>query len=148
MAIHPLIFVLLAASAGIAVGMQAPVNAALGRSLGSGVMAACLSFGIGFLALLLVGLVIGQGKAMAAAPGLPLWQFLGGMLGAFFVWAMLTSVPVVGVLTATAGLIMGQMVAALVIDMVGAFGLPRHPVSWQRLLAVAMVAGGLILSRA
>jgi transporter family-2 protein len=47
-----------------------------------------------------------------------------------------------------AALIFGQVTAALVLDAVGAFGLPVVAITWQRLVAAAMILGGLILSRA
>jgi len=39
------------------------------------------------------------------------------------------------------------LAAALTIDAVGAFSLPVREIGWTRLAAVAMVAGGLVLSR-
>jgi transporter family-2 protein len=57
------------------------------------------------------------------------------------------SVPHIGVLTAMGGVILGQMLGALVLDNIGAFGLPIHPVSPARIAAVLMIGGGLFLSR-
>jgi transporter family-2 protein len=54
----------------------------------------------------------------------------------------------VGILTAFAALLLGQLAAALALDASGAFGLPVHPVTPTRVLALALVAGGLLLSRA
>ena len=143
----PLLPVLLVIVAGAAVATQSPLNAALGRGIGSGLAAGAISFGVGFLALLIVTVLFGQGSSLLAIGKVPSGLLVGGVLGAFFVWAMLSSVPVLGVVTATAALILGQMSAALVLDMIGAFGLPKQPITWTRVGAVALVIAGLVLSR-
>lgn len=133
--------------AGIGFGIQAPLNAALGRGIGGGVAAAAISFGVGFAALLALTFVFGQGPALSRALAMPPLYWVGGLLGAVVVWAMLWSVPTIGILTAFAALLLGQLGAALVLDAMGAFAAPVHPVTPTRVLALLMVAGGLILSR-
>ena len=51
---------------GTASAMQAPINAALARELGGTIPAVVVSFGVGFLVLLVVG-QFGQRKGHAAA---------------------------------------------------------------------------------
>jgi transporter family-2 protein len=143
---QPLVHVALIALGGAAIAVQAPINSALGRTLASPLAAATLSFGVGFVALLLLSLLTGDG-ALARAMGAPAWQLAGGLLGAFYIWVMVSGVSSLGALTAFATLIFGQLAAALLVDHLGAFGLATQPVSFQRLLAVALVGAGLILSR-
>ncbi|MEL6587477.1 MAG: DMT family transporter [Pseudomonadota bacterium] len=133
--------------AGIGFGIQAPMNAALGKGLGSGLAAATVSFGVGFVALLVLTLVAGQGAPLLGIAGQPALLLIGGLFGAFVVWSMLWSVPTIGILTAFAALLLGQLSAALVLDALGAFGTPVSPITPKRILAVALVAGGLVLSR-
>lgn len=133
--------------AGLGFAVQAPLNAALGRGIGGGVAAAAISFGVGFAALLGLTLAFGQGPALVRATAMPPLYWAGGLLGAVVVWAMLWSVPTIGILTAFAALLLGQLSAALVLDAVGAFAATVHPITPTRVLALAMVAGGLILSR-
>lgn len=133
--------------AGLGFAVQAPLNAALGRGIGGGVAAAAISFGVGFAALLALTIVFGQGGALLRATSMPPVYWLGGLLGAIVVWAMLWSVPTIGILTAFAALLLGQLSAALVLDALGAFAAPVHAITPTRVLALVMVAGGLILSR-
>lgn len=142
--ILPLLVVM---AGGAAVALQGPVNAALGRAVGSGLAAAAISFCVGFLVLVALVFASGRGEALAGALRVPPALLIGGALGAFFVWAMLWSVPLVGVLTASAALILGQMCAALLLDWIGAFGLPRRVPDVTRIAAVALVAAGVVLSR-
>ncbi len=139
--------VVLVALGGAAIAVQAPVNGALGKVLQSPVAAAAVSFGIGFACLLALTLAGGSGAA-GRLGSVPAWQFAGGLLGAFYVWAMVSSVSALGVVTALAALVLGQLGAALLIDHFGAFGVAVQPISARRLLAVVLVGAGLILSRA
>ena len=106
-----------------------------------------ISFGIGFLLLLV--LVAGRSTlpSLAVVKAVPWWCWTGGALGAFYVWAVLWSVPKLGVVTTFATLILGQLAAALVLDAIGAFGLPVKEITLQRVGAVALVCSGLVLSR-
>ncbi len=132
---------------GVAIAVQAPINAALGRSVGSGLAAAAVSFGVGFAALIVVSLATSGAAPFEKASGVPWWQLAGGLLGAFYVWSVIAGLSGLGVLTALVALILGQLGAALVLDHLGAFGLPAQPVSLRRVVAVTLVAAGLLLSR-
>lgn len=132
---------------GIFLSSQAPINAALARSLGDPLTAACISFGVGFLVLAVISAFRGalpSGNAIASAPW---WSWLGGLLGAFYVAVVIWGVPQLGVVSTVAALILGQVAAALILDAVGAFGLPVQPISWQRLVAAGLILSGLVLSR-
>lgn len=142
-----LIAILIVAVAGVAVAIQAPLNAALGRSIGSSVAAGAISFGVGFLVLLGVTFLVGQGSAFARVSTAPPLLLLGGLFGAFFVWSMLWAVPTLGVLTAITALIAGQMMGALVLDATGMFGLTVQAITPTRIAAAALVGAGVVLSR-
>lgn len=126
---------------------QAPINAALAKSIGDPVMAACISFGIGFVVLAAISVFRGSWPSGSAVAAAPWWSWLGGFLGAFYVAVVIWGVPQLGVVSTVAALIFGQVAAALVLDAVGAFGLPVQAITWQRLVAAAMILGGLVLSR-
>ena len=143
----PVLALIFMALAGLAVAIQAPLNSALGRTIESSLTAAAVSFGVGFMALVLLVALSGDSAAFGRAALAPRWLLLGGLLGAFFVWASLWSVPVLGVLTTTAALILGQMVGAMVLDYIGAFGIAARDLSWTRLTAALLVGAGVILSR-
>ena len=67
-----------------------------------------------------------------------LWHLSGGALGAFYVWAALWGVPILGVVTMVSALVLGQMLVALLIDTFGPFGLPVRELSVQRIAAVLL----------
>lgn len=133
--------------AGVAMAVQAPINAALGRSLGASVPAAAVSFGTGCLVLTALALVLGQGSGFLAMGRAAPWQFVGGALGAIYVWGSIWSVGSLGVVSMLAAVILGQMLGAMALDALGAFGLPVRELSLTRVLAVVLVAAGLVLSQ-
>jgi transporter family-2 protein len=133
---------------GVAIALQAPVNAALARELGGPVPAAAVSFGVGFVVLLIIALVQGQGGAFLKLPQVPGWMLFGGCLGAWYVLTAVWGVSHLGVLTLVSALILGQMTAAMVIDATGALGVATREVTPTRIAAAGLVMAGLILSRA
>ncbi|KAJ04455.1 DMT family transporter [Sulfitobacter mediterraneus] len=143
----PLIALGLVALAGCAVALQTPINAALGRSLGSGVAAAAVSFGVGFLVLLAVLSLSGDIGSLGRITMAPPVLFIGGALGAFYVWTVLWAIPTLGALTTITALILGQLSAALLIDAAGLFGLAVQAITPIRLAAAALVGAGVVLSR-
>ena len=133
--------------AGAALAIQAPINGALGRSLGSPIGAAAVSFAVGLIVLLGLTLLMTGPQTFIKIADVPGWQLFGGLLGAFYVSAVLWGVSSLGVLSTMAALIMGQMAAALVLDGQGLLGLPVQALTPQRLAAAGLVAAGLVLSR-
>jgi transporter family-2 protein len=132
---------------GAAVSLQAPINAALGRELGAPVPAAAVSFGVGFLVLMAVALLQGQGASFLKLSTVPAWTLLGGFLGAWYVFTAVWGVSSLGVVTLVAALILGQMATALVIDATGALGMAVREITPTRIAAAGLVMAGLLLSR-
>jgi bacterial/archaeal transporter family-2 protein len=135
----------LAAGAGILVGMQAPVNSRLGRNLGS-VQAATFSFLVGSLALVLVAIVFygGLGSFTEAAKA-PAWAWIGGLLGAVYVTVAILTVRTLGVSGLTALVIAGQLAAAVVIDRFGLLGIARQPIAATRIVGLVLLVIGVAL---
>jgi bacterial/archaeal transporter family-2 protein len=137
--------VALAAMAGVLVGMQAPVNSRLGRSLGS-VQAATFSFLVGSLALVLIASLFYGGLGSFASVGkAPWWALFGGLLGAVYVTVAILTVRTLGVSALTAAVIAGQLSAAVVIDRFGLLGVARQPIGATRVLGLVLLVVGVLL---
>jgi transporter family-2 protein len=133
--------------AGLALGVQASINAHLGRALADPIVASCISFGVGFAVLLLLSLPRIAALEWSAVRDLPWWAWTGGAIGTIYMVSMVVGVPRLGVLTMVTAVVLGQVCASLVLDAVGAFGGAVVGVSWQRLLAAACLLAGVVLSR-
>ena len=132
---------------GIALSMQAPLNATLAHGAGDTVFAACVSFLLGFLVLFVIVALRGAWPGTTQLAQVPWWAWMGGIFGAFYVFSLTLAVSTLGALSAIAALVFGQLIAALVLDSVGAFRLPVHEITWQRIAAMVLVLSGLVLSR-
>ena len=142
-ALAPLLAALLA---GIGLAVQPPTNAALGRSIGSVLVAALVSFAVGTVVLFAAWLIADRTPLSNIRDARP-WMFLGGAYGAFFVSAAAFAAPRLGLAAMLTIMIATQLVAALVIDRYGLIGLPRTPVSGMRIAGVALVLAGVVLVR-
>ncbi|HWX45685.1 MAG TPA: DMT family transporter [Solirubrobacteraceae bacterium] len=137
--------VILAAGAGVLVGMQAPINARLGRALGS-IQAASLSFIVGTVALVTISVISSGGLGTfndLSRP--PWWAFIGGLLGATYVTVAILTVRTLGVSALTAAVIAGQLTIAVVIDRFGLLGVARQPIGPQRIVGLVLLVIGVAL---
>ncbi len=131
--------------AGGFIALQAPINAGLGKAVGS-IPAASISFSIGTAALVAITLLVGGGYGkIGAIGGLPWHYLLGGLLGAIYVTTALIAVQTLGAGGVTAATIAGQLTMSVVLDRFGAFGLEQRELSPLRLLGVGLLAVGTIL---
>jgi transporter family-2 protein len=55
--------------------------------------------------------------------------------------------PSLGVASTITLLVLGQLIASVLIDHFGAFGVAPRPVGWERLLGVVLVLAGVVLVR-
>ncbi|MEM7289589.1 MAG: DMT family transporter [Pseudomonadota bacterium] len=132
---------------GICIALQPPINTALGGHLGSGLMAAMISFGVGFVALVLLNVMSSDLKMLGQLRTAPIWMFAGGLLGAVLVYFSLLNVAKLGSLTMVATIVFGQLIAALVIDKIGFGSLQVQDVSVSRVFAIVLIGVGIVLTR-
>lgn len=137
--------VVLAAAAGVLVGMQAPVNSRLGRDLGS-VQAATFSFLLGSLALVLIASLFYGGLGSLGSVGqAPWWALFGGLLGAVYVTVAILTVRTLGVSALTAAVMAGQLGAAVVIDRFGLLGVAKQSIGASRIVGLVLLVVGVLL---
>jgi len=127
--------------------LQAPTNAMLARAVNSPVNAALVSFAVGLAALLVLALGLGVRPNAGAVRELPWYAWIGGLYGAFFVVAATFAMPRMGITYFIALLIGGQLLVALILDHLGAFGLTREPISLARLGGVLLIFAGVVMAR-
>jgi transporter family-2 protein len=137
--------VLLGVGAGCLVGMQAPINSRLGKTVGS-LQAATVSFLVGTIALLVIAAFVRGGLGnLAHATRAPWWALVGGLLGAVYVSVALVAVRTLGASGLTAVVITGQLVISVAIDRFGLLGVARQAIGVQRIAGLALLAAGVLL---
>lgn len=142
-----LIPMLLVLAAGCMIALQAPTNAILARAGGSPVLAALISFAVGTLVLLMVWLATGPRSRPATFGSLPAYAWFGGAYGAVYVAVAAYAAPRIGLASLITIGIAGQICAALLLDHLGALGLPREPVNLGRIAGALLVVAGVVLVR-
>jgi transporter family-2 protein len=137
--------VFLGAGAGCLVGLQAPINSRLGKSVGT-VQAATFSFLVGTLALILIAQFwqggLGELRHVGRAPW---WALVGGLLGAVYVTVALVAVRTLGASGLTAVVITGQLAISVVIDRFGLVGVARQQIGPARILGLVLLVAGVAL---
>lgn len=135
----PFIFALVA---GITMAVQGSLNTALGKVIGL-LEATFMVHVIGTLALVVFLFFLQLGKGdLGRIVQAPWYTYLGGLLGVLIVYAVVASIPKLGVAVATTAIIVGQVSTALFIDHFGLFGLKEVPFTWWKLLGLVLLATG------
>ena len=141
-------FALLAVGAGVSFVMQQAVNADLRSALGSAAWAGFVSYLGGTLCMLVLAAALRDGVPSAAAVlRSSWWAWSGGFFGAIYIAISILLVPRLGTTTFIGSLIAGQMVASLIFDNYGWFGLAERPADPMRIFGVLLLIGGVILIR-
>jgi transporter family-2 protein len=137
--------VLLGVSAGALVGMQAPINSRLGKSVGTA-QAATFSFLVGTVALLLLASFWHGGLGnLSRVTDAPWWALIGGLLGAVYVSVALVAVRTLGASGLTAVVITGQLAISVVIDRFGLLGIAKQHIGASRILGLMLLIAGFLL---
>jgi transporter family-2 protein len=136
--------VIVMAAVGGLIAAQPAVNAGLGRETG-GLAAALISFAIGTLLLAGIVVVAGEAGGVSNTFKVPWYYLLGGVLGAAYVFTALVVVKEIGAGGVAAATITGQLILSVVLDRLGVLGLEETPITWERLLGVALLLAGTYL---
>lgn len=137
---------MLAFAAGLGGAVQIATQGRLGDRVGS--LEAVTTAAVVGCAIALLALVVarrslaGVGEAVAG----PKWQLLGGAMSVFIVLAITIAGPKIGIVATTAFLIAAQFGLAAVIDRYGWFGVEQLPVTWSRVLGIALLVAGAALT--
>jgi len=133
-------------TAGLAGGVQAAVMGELGERVGIVPALAFATLVSTLLALALLMVWERSFSGVGSAVDQPVWLWLGGLMGLYIVLAITIAAPRIGV-AATIGLVIaGNLVMAAAIDRWGLLAQDQIPITWQRLLGLALLAAGAALT--
>jgi len=133
---------------GMLIPLQPVINAGVARQVGHPLSAALVSVTITLICIAIATFAV---RAPHWGPKLiatvPLWAFFGGLIGAFFIVVGLYAAPRLGIATVMALLVAGQLVAALLIDHFGLFGMIERSVTPWRVLGALLLCTAVVLIR-
>jgi transporter family-2 protein len=136
--------VLVMAAVGGLIAVQPALNAGLGRATGN-LPAALVSFVVGTLALLVLVGISGHLGGLGSTFDVRWYYLLGGLFGAMWIATSLIAVNSLGAGGVVAATITGQLIGAVVADRLGILGLEQAPITFARVLGVALLLGGTYL---
>jgi bacterial/archaeal transporter family-2 protein len=134
--------------AGANLAFQAVVNAQLRTFLGTPLRAALVSYVVGTLCCV-IALIATRQSLVVLDPSMRThwWLWTGGLYGLIYlvlaIWLIprLGSAPVFGLVVA------GQMLAALLFDQIGLFGIPARAIDPSKLIGAGFLVAGVVLLR-
>lgn len=143
---HAWLLAAMALATGALVPVQIALNAALGRSIGSPLATTTLVFLLG-VAISAGGLLVTRTgmPSLATIAAAPPWTYLGSLLAVIYLLAVVYLAPRLGVGLTTMLILVGQLVAAMLIDHFALFGALQHAFNGARALGLALMIGGVLL---
>lgn len=134
---------LLALIAGSLVGLQNIFNSKVNERVGSWATTT-LVLGMGFLASLLIGLII-TGKQMFTLQNMQPWYWFSGLIGVGVVTCMVQGIRRLGPTYAVLIVLTSQLGFALLWDSLGWLGLDKVPFTFKQLIGVLVIVGGIFV---
>jgi transporter family-2 protein len=140
-----LLLSLLMFATGIAIPIMAAWNSRLGAELDSPWAAAFMLFVLGAIICGLAMLILGLPKYgwFGATP----LYYAGGLVVSFYILSITWTAPRIGVANAVFFVLLGQIVAAALIDQFGSFGALKSPLTTQRVIGIVFMLIGTYLAR-
>ena len=141
-----LIYLAFALITGALIPVQASTNASFSKVIGSPIIAGLMVFAIGLLGMLCFILVSKTPfPAVQQLASAPLYSYLGGIIVAIYVVMITILVPRIGVATAIAFIVTGQIICAIIIDHFGLFAVTVRTIDVNRITGILLMIGGIYL---
>ena len=133
---------LLACSSGVLMAVQGSLNTVLSKVIGL-LEATFIVQLTGTIAVAVIIFLLKMGKGnLYALPEAPWYSYFCGIVGVAIIYLVAASIPEVGVANATTAIIVGQVLTAIIIDHIGAFGLAQLAFGWTQLAGLIFLTIG------
>ncbi|QKV65933.1 DMT family transporter [Pseudomonas sp. 43A] len=137
---------MLAAFAGAVVPFQSAINSNLARGLGHPLWATLASLLVSVLVLLPVIVALRLPlPSLTFISKAPLWMWAGGAFGVCFVALAVVLLPKLGASGFVALALAGQVIASMVLDHFGLFGLVEKQLTVSRTFGAVLLIAGVVL---
>lgn len=133
-------------AAGLGIPVFAALNSALGQQLGGPVAATAITFAVGFVIAMAALSFIGFPPASAFTFERP-WIWSGAIFMLFYATSVAFAAPRIGLGNAIFFVLLGQIVAAAIIDHFGLLGSIQSAITPKRALGLVVMAVGIYLAR-
>lgn len=142
-----LIWIILALLSGAVLPIQAGLNARLGAAAQNPVYASTISFLVGTLGLVMYIALTRQTPSWAGLKEAPSILWFGGLLGAFYVTAIVLLFPRLGPGLTFGLVVAGQMVVSVLLDHFNIMVSHPTPISIMKVVGIALIVVGVVIIR-
>lgn len=132
---------------GIGIPILAALNSVLGKGLDHPVAATAVVFVVGLAASLILLALMGGPPPMARFASVAPQYYLGAVFMVFYALAVTMFAPRIGVGNAVFFVLLGQLVAAVVIDHFGLLHAAKFTLTPRRAIGLAVMALGVWLAK-
>ncbi|MGI5921806.1 MAG: DMT family transporter [Syntrophomonadaceae bacterium] len=138
-----LLYLGLAALSGATMALQGTLNSVLGKlmPIWNSILVVHV---VGMLTAVAIVVVTGgfNMSGWSSLGKIPWYAYLGGVLNVVIIYAVSTTMPKIGVGNATTAIIVAQVLTAVLIDCLGAFGMKKYHFQYIDLVGIALLAIG------
>lgn len=142
-----IIWIILAIIAGAGLPIQAGLNSKLAKTGGSPLHAAMISFTVGVVALVIFILCTSQNVSWKSLKDAPIYSWLGGLLGAFYVSIIIYSFPRIGPGLAFSLIVAGQLLVSLLMEHFQVLVAQAQPISFVKIAGMFLIVGGVVMMK-
>jgi len=142
-----IIWLLIALVSGAFLPIQAGLNGRLGKAVQSPLHASLISFIVGAFTVLLYIVLTRQQVLLSGLRTAPLYVWMGGLLGAFYVTSIILAFPQIGPALTFGIVVAGQMIMSVLLDHFDILVAERHPITVWKLLGIVLIVTGVFIIR-
>ena len=143
---HTGIYILFAILISIIASIHMPMNATVGKHVGSPLAASILFYFIAFITSVIVFVVFGEHEAIKKFGSLPPYLFFTGVVSAFVVVSITFLIPILGARQITVLSIAGSILTAMVLSHFGMLSSPEDPITIKKVIGALVLFLGVVIS--
>ena len=142
-----LTWIIIALISGAFLPIQGGINSRLGKTIESPEYASLISFVIGTVTLLLYNLITKQHVSWSGLRIAPVYLWIGGILGAFYVTSIILAFPRIGPALTFGFVVAGQMIMSVLLDHFNILVPQQHNINIWRIIGILLISTGVIILR-
>ncbi|MBP5841220.1 DMT family transporter [Lactiplantibacillus plantarum] len=143
------IFKIIGIITGMFSAIQTAINGHLGIVYGSSLFAATLSFIVGWICLLGIVIITDRTTILVLQLSnfrqLPMWSWLGGLIGASFVLGNVVMMPILGAGLSTTIILGGQLLGSVCLSYLGWFDIQKTAITRAEIIGIILIVLGILI---
>ncbi|RGS82100.1 DMT family transporter [Coprococcus sp. AF21-14LB] len=135
---------IIALISGVLMSVQGVFNTEVTKTTGMWVSNGWVQFSA-FLTCVAVWLFTGRDSIAALTKVQPRFMLVGGVIGAGITWTVIASMKQLGPARAVLLIVVSQILAAYLIELLGLFGVEQAQFEWRKAIGMALAIAGVMI---